>query len=150
MTDDRATSTVVGKALEAALVVLFIGLLASTLYGSVVPNYRTAAATEIGERVLAKSAQRIQQAVPANASTVEAHQQVELPRTIERRAYRIRANGTVLTLDHPDRAVSQSVRLALPDTVVRVEGTWTSREPASLDVQSVPGGLLVRLESGDR
>ena len=37
---ERATSTVVGKALEAGLVVLFVGLLTAVLFGNVVPTHR--------------------------------------------------------------------------------------------------------------
>lgn len=150
MTDDRANSAVVGKALEAALVIMFVGLLSSTLFGGVVPDYRSAGATEIGDRVLAKSAHRIQQAVPANAIVVETQLQVDLPRTIRSRAYRIHANETSITLDHPHQAISQSVSLALPNTVVRVEGNWTSRDSAYISVESVPGGLAVELHSGER
>lgn len=52
---DRAVSPVVGKALEAALVVLFIGLVTTSLYGSVLPSYRTTAGDGVGERTLASA-----------------------------------------------------------------------------------------------
>jgi hypothetical protein len=53
-------------------------------------------------------------------------------------------------LDHPHRAVSRSVPLAFPESVVRVDGNWTSRDQAYVSVESVPGGLAVELYSGEQ
>ena len=146
MTDDRATSAVVGKALEAALVVLYVGVLASALFGGAVPEYRTAAGAEVGERVLAEASTRVQQAVPANATAVSARTRVDLPRTIRGRSYDIRADGRSLVLDHPDPAVARSTPLALPETVETVSGNWSSRERAVVVVEREGDGLVVRLE----
>lgn len=148
MADERATSAVVGKALEAALVVLYVGVLASALFGGAVPEYRSAAGAEVGERVLSEANQRIQQAVPANATTVEARTRVDLPETIRGQDYAIRVDGRSLALDHPDPAVERSTPLALPGTVATVEGNWTSHEPAVVAVERDRDDLRVRLVEG--
>lgn len=148
MADERAASVVVGKALEAALVVLYVGVLASALFGGVVPEYRTAAGAEVGERVLAEASQRVQQAVPADATAVEARTRVDLPGTIRGRAYEIRVAERSLVLDHPSAVVSGSTPLALPETVTAVEGNWSSHERAIVAVEGTGGGLRVRLVEG--
>ncbi|WP_208023479.1 DUF7266 family protein [Halorussus pelagicus] len=146
---DRAVSPVVGKALEASIVVLYIGLLSSTLYGGVVPDYRTAAGAEVGERVLAQSAERVQQAVPTDARAVRVRTEISLPRTIRGETYAVRTDERALVLDHPADRVSGRVALALPETVTSVSGNWSSRESAFVIVRNEEtGGLAVRLESG--
>lgn len=146
---DRAVAPVVGKALEAAIVVLYISLLGATLYGGLVPEYRTAAGAEVGERVLSQSAQRVQQAVPAATGRVDARMRVTLPRTIRGRAYTLRVENRTLVLDHPQDGVGGWARLALPETVASVAGEWSSREPAVVAVRGDAEGLAVRLESGE-
>lgn len=146
--NERALSPVVGKALEAALVVLYLGMLTTALYGGVVPEYRTATGTELADRVLAENAQRVQQAVPPNATVVDARRRVDLPRTIAGEPYEIRTEGRTLVLDHPDPRIGGRARLALPETVVRVGGAWPSRQPATVRVRSVDGGLAIRLGMG--
>jgi len=148
--DTRAVSPVVGKALEASIVVLYVGVLTATLYGGVVPEYRTAAGAEVGERVLAQSAERVQQAVPTDASAVRIRAEVSLPRTLRGDAYSIRTEDQALVLDHPEERVGGRAALALPETVASVEGEWSSREPAIVAVRSSEEGLAVRLESGGR
>ncbi|WP_101295614.1 DUF7266 family protein [Halegenticoccus soli] len=145
--DERAVTPVVGKALEASLVVLFIGLMTATLYGGLVPEYRDAAGAEIGDRTLVAAAERIEGAVPPNATRVESEVEVDLPRTIRGEAYRIRANDTAVALDHPSTAVGGRTRLVLPSSVVSVSGEWSSRENATVAVRSVPNGLTVELEA---
>lgn len=146
---ERAVAPVVGKALEASIVVLYIALLSSTLYGGVVPEYRTAAGAEVGERALAESAQRVQQAVPENARRVAVRQQVSLPDTLRGEGYFVRVDNRSLVLDHPDGGVGGRARLALPETVETVSGNWSSYGSAFVVVQSMPDGdgLAVRLES---
>lgn len=145
---ERAVSPVVGKAMEAGLVVLYIGLVTTALYGGVVPDYRTATGDELADRTLAATAQRVQQAVPPDATLVRASHRVDLPRTIAGEAYEIRADGAALVLVHPDPAIGGRSRLALPAAVVDVRGSWGSRQPAVVRVESVEGGLAVRLEAG--
>jgi hypothetical protein len=124
-------------------------LVVGALYGNVVPGYRTAAGAEVGERALATAAERVQQAVPPAAREVDARYRVDLPRTVRGRGYRIRTVGRALALDHPHPAVDAEAELALPPRVARVEGSWSSREPAIVRVVDAPDGLVVRLESGD-
>lgn len=146
--NQRALSPVVGKALEATLVVLYLGVLTTALYGGVVPDYRAATGAELADRVLAENAQRIQQAVPPNATVVDARRRIDLPRTIAGESYEIRTDERALVLDHPDPRIGGRARLALPESVVRVRGAWHSRRPATVRVRSVDGGLAVRLETG--
>jgi hypothetical protein len=146
--DDRAVSPVVSKAMEAAIVVLYVSALSATMYGGLVPEYRTAAGAEVGERVVAESAQRVQQAVPTDARAVEVRSAVSLPDTIRGRAYSVGVENRTLVLDHPADGVGSKARLALPETVASVEGNWSSRESAFVTVRSGPDGLAVRLESG--
>lgn len=147
--DTRAVSPVVGKVLEAGIVVLYIGVLTATLYGGVVPEYRTAAGAEVGERVLAQSAERVQQAVPTEAREVRVRADVSLPRTIRGRAYSIRTQNRTLVLDHPEERVGSQVVLALPETVESVEGNWSSRDRTIVAVRNAEDGLAVRLESDE-
>ncbi|NHN57682.1 MULTISPECIES: hypothetical protein [Halorussus] len=148
--DERAVSPVVGKALEASIVVLYVAFLSATLYGGVVPEYRTAAGAEVGERVLAQSAARVQQAVPPDARAVESRTAVSLPRTIRGRAYAVRVVNRTLVLDHPRDGVGGRVALALPEIVDSVRGNWSSRDPAFVVVRSHGDDLAVRLESSGR
>lgn len=150
--DNRAATPAVGKALEAGVVVLYIGLLTATLYGGAVPEYRSAAGDAVGDRALATAAERVQQSVPPAARSVAARTRVDLPDTIRGDPYRVRADGRALVLDHPHPAVDGRAPLALPDRVVRVEGEWTSTERTVVRVDGgdAPGTVVVRLESGDR
>ncbi|MFH5798049.1 hypothetical protein [Haladaptatus sp. CMAA 1911] len=146
--DDRAVSPVIGKVLEAGLVVLYIGLLTTTLYGGIVPKYRTAVGDEVGQRVLSKSAERIQQAVPEVGTNVRVRLRVSLPETVRGSGYVVRADGESLTFDHPNERLNSTVRLALPSRVATVRGNWSSREPAFIVVRSGPRGLIVELMRG--
>lgn len=144
--DRRGVTPAVSKSLEATVVVLFVGALTATLYGGVVPDYRTAAGDEVADRTLAGASHRVQAAVPPEAGTVEARARVDLPATIRDRDYRIRADGRELVLDHPHPGVGDRARLALPDHVVSVTGEWYSRGEAWVVVEDAPGGVTVRLE----
>ncbi|MFC7156312.1 hypothetical protein ACFQPA_12750 [Halomarina halobia] len=144
--DNRGATPVVGKALEAGIVVLYIGLLTTTLYGGVVPGYRTAAGDAVGDRTLAAAAERVQQSVPPEAAAVDVRVRVDLPRTIRGERYRIRTDGSALVLDHPHPEVGGRARLALPPQVVRVEGSWASDERALVRVRGTDEGVVVRLD----
>lgn len=143
----RAVSPVVGKALEAAIVVLFVSVLVASLYGQAVPGYRAAAGQQVGERVLATAAERVQQAVPPAARRVHARVRVDLPRTVRGRGYTIRTDGHTLVFDHPTLP-SQRATVPLPDRVGVVTGTWRSRKPMLVRVTTSDTGLVVRLEAG--
>ncbi|MFC5970926.1 hypothetical protein ACFPYI_06230 [Halomarina salina] len=147
--DDRAATPVVAKALEAAIVVLFIGLLTSTLFGGVLPGYRSTAGDAVGERALSAAAARVEQAVPATADAT-VRLRVGLPDTIRGDTYRVRSDDGALVLDHPHEAVDGRVPLALPDRVARVEGTWRSTGEAVIRVESSDGRVVVRLEEAER
>jgi hypothetical protein len=146
--DDRAFSTVVEKILAIGLVTLFVSLVSVTVYGGVVPDARTAAGEQLSERTLATAAERVQQAVPPNATAADIRVRVDLPPTIRGTGYEIRAENRSLVLDHPRDRLDQRARLALPDSVVRVEGRWGSGEATVVRVRRVDAGLVVRLETG--
>lgn len=126
MTDERALVPVVGKGLEAMIVLLYVASLVAALHGGVLPEYRTAAAAEVSDHTLATAADRIEASVPPRASVVDVTRVVALPDTIDRATYRIRAVDGELVLDHPDATLSGRVPLALPERVVTVEGAWES------------------------
>lgn len=144
---DRATSTVVGKALEAGLVVLFVGLLTAVLFGNAVPAYRTAAGQELAERTVAGAADGIEASIPPAARDATVHARVDLADTIAGAAYRVRVDGRRLVLEHPAPGIGTSARLALPDHVETVRGTWESGGEPTVTVRSDDDGLLVVLRS---
>jgi len=148
--DDRGFSTVVEKVLAIGLVTLFISLVSVTVYGGVVPDARTAAGEELSERTLATAAERVQQAVPPNATAADVRVRVDLPPTIRGAGYEIRAENQSLVLDHPRDRLDERARLALPESVVRVDGRWGSGETTYVHVRRVDAGLVVRLETGGR
>lgn len=139
-------SPVVGKAVEATLVVLYLGLVTATLYGGAVPEYRAAAGEEVAERIASNVATDIQDAVPPEAVAAETQVEIELPATIAGETYRIYADDGRLVLDHPNPDVSTVVPLVLPDRVLDVSGTWESGESARVRVTSTDGDVEVHLE----
>lgn len=144
---DRALSAVVGKSLEAGIVVLYISTMVGVLYGGVVPEYQAATGEELGERVLAEGVLEVQTAVPADpqATGVARH---TLPRTIDDETYRIVAANDSLRLLHDDESVHTEIPLRLPPDVQRVEGEWHSSAPAVIRVEQTASGRVVRLEAG--
>ncbi|MFC4405340.1 DUF7266 family protein [Haloarchaeobius iranensis] len=148
--DRRGVSPVVGKALEISVVVLYIGLLSTTLYGGVVPDFRSAAGDELADRTLAGATQEVEDAVPPGTATaVDVRRRVELPRTIRGEPYHVRTDGRTLVLDHPDPNVAGETTLAVPAAVAQVEGSWSSTAEAFVVVEGTDAGLVVRLERGD-
>ncbi|SDQ75930.1 DUF7266 family protein [Halopelagius longus] len=147
---DRALSPVVGKGLEVGLVVLFVALLTTTLYGGVVPDYRTAAGDEVGERALVGAAERIEGAVPERSVRVERAVSAPLPTTIRGDPYRVRAANGTLVLDHPTPGIGGRVRLAVPSRVTNVTGTWASSTPSWVVVRDGARGPRVYLANGNR
>lgn len=145
MRTDRAAAPVVGKALEAAVLVVVAALLAAALFGGVLPSYRTAAGAEVADRTLAGAADRIDGVVPdGNPRAVAAERRVALPDTIRGSRYRIRATGRALVLDHPAPRIGGRARLALPSGV-RATGTWSSGTAAVVRVRSDGERLRVLL-----
>ena len=143
----RAASPVVGKALEAGLVVLFVGLLTVTLFGNVVPAYRAAAGQELAERTVAGAADRVEASVPPEAHDATVRRRVDLPGTIAGASYRISVDRERLVLEHPHTGIEASTRLALPERVTTVRGTWESGGDPRVTVRSDDAGLVVVLRS---
>lgn len=135
----------VGKALEAAIVVLFIGTMTTALYGGVVPEYRAAAGDEVADRALVAAAGEIEGSVPPNARDVTAETRVTLPSAIRNANYRIVANGTTIRLEHPDDEIAGTHRLALPSYVRRVVGAWRSGAETTVLTETEGDGVVVRL-----
>ncbi len=146
---DRAVSAVVGKALEASIVIIYIGLLTTTLYAGVLPEYRTGAATEVTDRTLADASGELQTAVPSTAETSETERQVDVPTTIRGETYWIRVQGNDLVLDHPHPDVGERAPLVLPMSVSSVDGEWRSDDRTVVTVDRTDEGFAVVLESGD-
>lgn len=124
--DDRAVSAVVGKTLAIGLALLYVAGMTSVLYGGVVPEYRTQAGSEVGERVLATAAGTIEQAPPTVEGSVDTRSVVTLPDTIQQHSYTLVLSNRTLTLEHPERGVGDEIRLGLPGTVSVENGTWES------------------------
>jgi len=144
---DRAVAPVAGKVLELGLTVLFIGLLTTTLYGGIVPDYRTEAGDRVAERTTAAAAERVRAAVPPPAAAASVRATVDLPDTIRSSVYRVRVENRTLVLGHPHPGVGARARLVLPRRVVRVEGTWRSDRPAVVIVRTTDAGVVVELHS---
>lgn len=148
--DDRAAAPVVGKALEIAVLVVFVGVVSAALFGSLVPTYRTAAGEAVGDRALAAVAGQVDTAAAVTDSVVERRVAISMPRTIRGAAYTVRAvNGSErqrLELDHPHPGVGGTLPLATPPAVT-VDGTLRSTgEPTVVVTQSTSGTVRVVLQ----
>lgn len=144
---DRGATPVVGKALEIAVVVLLAALLATALFGGVVPTYRSAAGAELADRTLARSATAVERAVPADPGAYAAYthtERVDLPDRIAGSSYAVAADGEQLRLDHRRAGVGGAVDLALPNRT-RVDGSWQSDGRTRLRVRVTASGVTVRL-----
>lgn len=145
--DNRALSTVVEKLLSMGLVLLYIGLVTTTLYGGTVPAYQSAVGAELGDRTLAEAAARVEQAVPPDARAVSATVRVSLPDTIDSTGYSIRTDGGDLVLDHPNPEIGGRTQPLFPDRVDTFEGEWQSGSPTVVVVSGTRGSVTVRLEA---
>lgn len=147
---DRAATPAVGKALEVALLVLLVALLTTTLFGGVLPAYRTAAGAELADRTLAEGATAVERTAPADADAYAAFERtrrVDLPGRIRGERYAVRADGGRLRLVHPHAGVGGTVRPALPNGTT-LAGSWRSGQPARVRASVVEGGLRVELLEG--
>lgn len=144
---DRAVTPVVSKTLELGLVLLFVGLTTTALYGSAVPGYRTAAGDEMADRTVAAAAERVEAAVPPAARRVGVEHRVPLPATLRGSAYRVVTVDETLVVDHPNPGIEARARLALPSRVASVAGTWESGADTLVRVESTDGGVRVELVS---
>lgn len=154
-TRDRATTAVVGKTLEAAIVVLFIALLSTTLHAGVAPAYERAAGEEMAERTLAAASEEIERATPPERDSVERHEleierRIALPARIASAQYSIAADGRTLRLVHPRLDIEETTELAIPSAVETVSGTWQSESVTVLVIEDTGNDgddLAIRLES---
>ena len=148
---DRAVTPVVSKTIELGLVLLFVGLTTTALFGGAVPDYRTAVGDEMADRTVVATAERVEAAVPPAGRYVRANHRVPLPTTLRGDAYRVVAANGSLIVDHPSPGIAARARLALPSRVVAVNGTWRSRADTVVRVESVPGSAVgVRVELVNR
>lgn len=148
---DRAVTPVVSKTIELGLVLLFVGLTTTALFGGAVPGYRTAAGDEMADRTVVAAAERVEAAVLPAGRYVRADHRVPLPATLRGDAYRIVAANGSLVVDHPNPGIAARARLALPARVVAVNGTWRSHADTVVRVESVPGSAAgVRVELVNR
>lgn len=146
--NDRAVTPVVEKTITIGLVALFLAGTTTALFGGAVPAARDATGASIGDRTLAMATERVEQAVPPNATHVTARKRVALPGTIRGNGYTIETDRRSLVLDHPHASVDGRSRLVLPPSVETVSGSWESGSPATVVVHSVTGGLAVELREG--
>lgn len=144
-TDRRALTPAIGKALEVGVVVIFVGVLSTSLYGGFVPEYRTAVGDEVADRTVVSAAERIEAAVPPAAREVRSVTRVDLPTSIRGANYRVVVDGRALVLEHPASDISAQTRLALPGRVAVVTGTWESGADPVVLIEDSPDGLVVRL-----
>lgn len=147
--DRRGLTPAIGKALEVAVVVVFLGILSASLYAGFVPSYRAAAGDEVADRTVVAAAERVENAIPPAAREVRAVHRVDLPTSIRGANYRVVATNRTLVLDHPNPDVSGRARLALPERVATVEGAWRSGGDPVVLVEDAPAGLALRLTDDD-
>lgn len=143
---DRATAPVVGKALEIALILLYIGFLSAGLYGGVIPDARASADQAIAERTIATAVEEIRGAIPSSGIG-QVQVPIRLPETIGGEPYRIVARDGHLIIRHDDPAVEATASLLLPSRVRTISGQWHSEEENSILVNSTEDGVTVRLKS---
>jgi len=144
-TETRGVTPAVGKTLEIGLVVLYVALVTTVLLAGTVPEYRAAAGSELGDRVLVSASQEVEGAVPPAGTDATVERRVELPATIAGTGYDVRVDGRRLVLDHPDPSVEGSVRLVFGPRVDRVSGAWESGAETVVRVTDSSGGLVVTL-----
>lgn len=145
--DNRGLTPVISKALSIGIVVLYIGILTTVLYGSVIPEYRMATANEVSDRTLATAAERVQQAVPPPTRHIDARFSLELPGTIRDQAYSLQAANRSLVLNHPHPNIGGRVPLVLPRTVIGIEGKWQSHETLIIRVEGTNSRYIIKLGS---
>lgn len=144
--DDRGTAPVVGKALEIAIVLLYIGIVSGGLYGGVIPETRTTADQAIAERALTRSVEQIRDSIPPSG-TGHVETSIALPQTIAGESYHVVPGDGYLVLRHPDPNLNAEASLLLPDSVTTVTGRWDSQTANVLLVNITSDGVIVRLEN---
>lgn len=150
---DRAVTPVTGKLFEIGIVVLFVAMLSATLYGGVLPEYRTATAVELGDRTLATASNGIETSVPVVDSgtdrttvhRVAVETRIDLPATIRGQPYRIRTDGQSILLDHPHHAVGGRREPAMPAPVTTIDGEWRSGGTLLVIARQTDDGVTLEL-----
>lgn len=148
--DQRGLTPAVSKALEVGIVVLFVGVLTTTLYGNVVPEYRDTVGDEIADRTVAAAAERVENAVPPPVRHARVVHRVALPDRIRGAGYRIAAANRSLEVRHPSPAVESRTPLVLPAHVDAVVGEWESSAETIVVVSGTADGVTVRLTDQER
>ena len=148
--DNRGVSPVVGKLLASGLAVLYIASVAGLLVGGLVPDYRATTGEEVGERVLATAADRVEQAQPATDGTATTRVEVDLPATIRDEQYRLEFRNRTLHLVHPDDGLDARTRLALPPNLTVTNGTWHSGDRLVVRVRGPSSNRTLSVEDEKR
>lgn len=145
--DNRAVSSVVGKVLAIGIAVLYIGGMTAILFGGIVPDYERETGEELADRVTARVAGHIEQAVPEANGTVDTRRTVPLPATIEQHSYTLTVRNGVLALNHSDGTISAQTQLRLPEHVTVTDGTYHSGDPLVIRVTGTAGNWTLSLEA---
>lgn len=124
---------------------LFVAAMTTSLYGGMIPAYRSAVGAEVAERTVAEAALRVEAAVPPPAREVRVVHRVDLPATIRGAGYSVHVRDGALVLDHPDDRIDALAPLVLPGRVDRVTGRWDSGADAVVVVRGGADGLEIRL-----
>lgn len=146
---ERAVAPAISKTLEIGLGVLLVALLTTTLYGSVVPGYRTAAGGELADQSLARAIAATERTVPPEAHAATTTVDVQLPATIRGATYEIHAVGDALELVHPHPEIGNHVRLTIPARVVTVTGTWRSTETFRVSAHTAGPDVTITIGGSD-
>ncbi|POG53938.1 hypothetical protein AUR65_018220 [Haloferax marisrubri] len=145
------------------MVVLFIGLLTTVLFGGVVPDHRAAVGHELADRTLATATEQVEATavVPGSAVRGSRRADVDLPRAIRGSSYRIayvpnatltagpnetgsNATAPMLVLDHPNDAFDRRLPVTLPESVT-VTGEWDSGNDCVVRVAVEDDGATLEL-----
>ncbi len=145
--DNRAVSPVVGKLLAAGIVVVYIASVTGLLVGGLVPDYRAASGSELGERVTATAAADIERAIPTTAGNASVHVTRTLPRTIAGERYRLELHNRTLRLDHPNDGLDTQTALAVAPSVTVTNDTWESGDPLAIEVTGASGNRTLTIGS---
>ena len=146
LADDRAMTPVVGKSLAIGIVLLYLGGMTTILLGGTVPEYRTHAGSELGDRVLATAGGSIEQSIPNANGTVETNQTVDLPPMIRDQSYELELAGGRLRLHHPNPEIGGTIHLSLPPTATTVNSTWRSGTELQIQVRGPSENRTITLD----
>lgn len=146
VTDERAMTPVVGKTLAIGIVLLYITGMTTILLGGTVPEYRTNAGSELGDRVLATAGGSIEQSVSEANGTVEANHTVDLPPSVRQHSYELKLADDRLRLRHPNPEIGGEIRLSLPPTLTVENGTWRSGTDLQIRVSGPTGNRTLTID----